>query len=243
MATSSSPPTWLEKDHFSHFEVFSGNGSIQKSMDAEVMGFPPTKAATRPQRPGRCLLGPLSFWSGLVSFFFVKESRIYLRDFEHVPPFRSTHPLTEFTKAGFSFSRQGTLLPLPRRNASLYSIRTGQRRLDRRQVLQALRSCSQHPGITGSCPSLIYFWNVSSPSDMSCSFFLSPVNFFSYRHISLLLTNNQSDWFDSWYDQVWRSRILSQCSEGMGETGIFLFFWKKNKLTIWSTCHCQGWQT
>lgn len=110
MATSSSPPTWLEKDRFSHFEVFSGNGSIQKSTDAKVMGFPPAKAATRPQRPGRCLLGPLSFWSGLVSFSFVKESRIHLRDFEHVPPFRSTHPLTEFTKAGFSFSRPSMTL-------------------------------------------------------------------------------------------------------------------------------------
>lgn len=77
-------------------------------------------------------------------------------------------------------------------------------------------------------PSYLFLKCLFPPSDMSCSFFTSPVNFFFfYRNISLLLTNSQSDWFDSWYNQVWRSQMLSQRSEGMEETGIFFLGKKK----------------
>lgn len=57
------------------------------------------------------------------------------------------------------------------------------------------------------------------------SLHLLSISFFN-RHISLLLTNNQSDWFDSWYNQVCRKQDPFPGSEGM-EDRLF-FFSKKN---------------
>lgn len=68
------------------------------------------------------------------------------------------------------------------------------------------------------------------------SLHLLSISFFN-RHISLLLTNNQSDWFDSWYDQVCRKQDPFPGSEGMEDRLFFFQKKKKKKLTIWSTCH------
>lgn len=57
------------------------------------------------------------------------------------------------------------------------------------------------------------------------SLHLLSISFFN-RHISLLLTNNQSDWFDSWYNQVCRKQDPFPSSEGM-EYRLFFFFPKK----------------
>lgn len=73
----------------------------------------------------------------------------------------------------------------------LCSIMMGQCSLDQRHIVGTLGSETQYLGITGSFCGLIYFLSVSFLSDMSCSFFTSPVNFLLYIDISprcLLIT-------------------------------------------------------
>lgn len=189
---------------------------------------------------GLCHAFGIDVWPGPGSFSFVKESKVYLRNSEHTA-LQGDQLFTsdlDLQKQGFRFLIKAwhyvkadcsPVMMLFFLQQHLCSIRMGQYTLDQRHVVGALWSGPQHPGITGSRPGLIYFSGVSFPLDMSCSFFTSPVNsFLSFlnKHICLLLTNNQSDWCDSWYNQMWRSRIFCQCSEGI-ERQTFFFLKKK----------------
>ena len=90
------------------------------------MGFPPFRVATKQQSPRICLLGPLPFFSGLGSLF-VKESRIYLRNYDYIAPLGAYTPeLNSRRPDAAAWNRL-----LPRRNAiPLHTIRVGQRRLE-----------------------------------------------------------------------------------------------------------------
>lgn len=193
----------------------------------------------------------IDVWSGPDSFSFVTDSTIYWRNLEHTP-LQGDHlftPELDSQKQGFHFLINAWCYGQADCSPAMMPPLLQQHLLYHHGPMQpgptascgVLWSRAQYLGIIGSCPTVIA--PVSFPSDLSCAFFLSTVNFFFYRHISLLLTNNQSDSLDSWYNQVWRSRILSQCSEEMKRQAFFFFFEEKISLTIWSTCHHQGWQT
>lgn len=191
---------------------------------------------------GLCHAFGIEVWPGPGSFSFVKESKVYLRNSEHMA-LQGDQLFTsdlDLQKQGFCFLIKAwhyvkadcsPVMMLFSLQQHLCSIKMGQCSLGQRHVVGALWSGLRHPGITGSRPGLIYFSSVSFPSDRSCSFFMSPVNsFLSFlsEHICLLLINNQSDWFDSRYNQTWRSRIFCQCSEGIErQTFSFLFLKKK----------------
>lgn len=179
---------------------------------------------------GFCHALGIDVWSGPGSSSLVKESTTHWRNFEHAP---LLSPELNSQKQGFHFlikarccyagadcSPVVTLL-LPPQHLYIFTV-SGWHPPTPHWMLWG---SDQGPGTQAfQDHALVLLISEVSPSPQIGpvpSFCLLSISFF-YRHISLLLTNNQSDWFDSWYNQVWRSRILSQCSEGMEETGIFL---------------------
>lgn len=133
---------------------------------------------------GFCHALGIDVWSGPGSSSLVKESTTHWRNFEHAP---LLSPELNSQKQGFHFlikarrcyagadcSPVVTLL-LPPQHLYIFTDQDGPPPAPN---ALGLWPGAWHPGIPGSCPGLTHFWSVSFPSDRSCSFFLSLVNFF-----------------------------------------------------------------